>query len=77
MAGDVQCMKKDYVGLKQQTELLVKSSDTDSDSEDTDSITCASHAQDISNTLTDIPTHTLTDTHSTQRYEQQPYYCVL
>ena len=50
MAEDVQCMKKVYVDVKQRMELLIKtSSDTDSDS-----VTCASHAQDTNNALTDI-----------------------
>ena len=51
MAEDVQCMKKDYVGLKQRAELLIKSSSADSDP---DSATCASHAEDTTQTLTNI-----------------------
>ena len=51
MAEDVQCMKKDYVDLKQRAELLIKSSNADSDP---DSATCASHAKDTTEALTDI-----------------------
>lgn len=49
---DVQCMKRDYVDLKQRAELLIKMSDAESD----ENALCEEHADDTNELLGDIRT---------------------